>query len=240
MSTTDTLKQVAERGRTPLLAAVGAGDLALEQARTALTSLRSRAEALPGEAQVQVDLAAKEARTRAEQAAERARGASRQLATAVRPDAVASTVAELVEQARVQALATVEQLAERGAEVLEELRRQPGFRRFVARTEQAVDRVEDVVDEVLEETAETVSEASDEVTSLVQKAASKTAKATAKAEKAVDEVADSAKAALEETAEEAPAKPARKPATRTTSAAKATGTPATSARVTRTTKKTDA
>ena len=240
MSTTDTLKQVAERGRTPLLAAVGAGDLAVEQARTALATLRSRAEALPGEAQVQIDLAAKEARTRAEQAADRAR----QLAVAVRPDTVANTVAGLLETARTQAVSTVEALADRGADVLEELRRQPAFRRFAGRAEQVVDRVEDAVEEVIEETAEAVTEASDEVTSLVQKAASKTAKAAAKAEAAVDEAADSAKAAIDETAEtvdETAAKAARKPAERTTSAAKATGTKGTSARVgrARTAKSTD-
>ena len=59
---TTLLEQVAERGRRPLLVAVGAGDLAVEQARTVLATLRTRAEALPGEAQVQVDLATKEVR----------------------------------------------------------------------------------------------------------------------------------------------------------------------------------
>ncbi|MGY1830809.1 hypothetical protein ACI8AA_10325 [Geodermatophilus sp. SYSU D01180] len=239
MSTATTLlEQVAERGRRQFLVAVGAGDLAVEQARTVLASLRT----LPGEAQVQVDLATKEARTRAEQAADRAREAvtharanGRQLAGAVRPDAVVSTVSTLVEQARTQATATIEQLAERGADVLQELRRQPGFRRFVVRAEQAVDTVEDAVEEVIEEAAEAVNEASDEVTSLVQKAASKTTKAAAKAEEVVDQAADQAKAAIEEGAEatdEATAKAARKPAKRTTAArGKATGT---STRVTRT------
>jgi len=233
---TTLLEQVAERGRTPLLVAVGAGDLAVAQARTVLVSLRSRAEALPGEAQVQVDLATKEARTRAEQAAERARG----LVTVVRPDAVVTTVAGLVGQARTQAADTVEALAERGADVLQELRRQPGFRRFAAKAEQAVDTVEEAVEEVIEEAAEAVAEASDEVTSLVQKTAARTTKAAARAEAAVDQVADSAKAAIEDTAEaadeatdEAIAQAARKPAKRTT-AARGKAATGTSARVTRT------
>jgi heparin binding hemagglutinin HbhA len=216
MTTATTLiEQVAERGRTPLLVAVGAGDLAVEQARTVLATLRSRAEALPGEAQVQVDLATREARTRAEQAADRARG----LVTVVRPDAVVTTVAGLVGQARTQAAGTVEALAERGADVLQELRRQPGLRRFVARAEQAVDIVEDAVEEVIEETAEAVTEASDEITSVVQKAAARTTKAAARAEAAVDQAADQAKATLEgtaETADQVTAQAARKPAARTT------------------------
>jgi heparin binding hemagglutinin HbhA len=221
---TSLLEQAAERSRTPLLVAVGAGDLAVTQARTVLATLRSRAEALPGEAQVQVDLATKEARTRAEQ-----------LATAVRPDTVVSTVSGLVEQARVQAAATVEALAERGADVLQELRRQPGFRRFAVKAEQAVDTVEGAVEEVIEDAAEAVTEASDEVTSLVQKAASKTTKAAARAEAVVDEAADQAKATIEETteaADQATAKAARKPAKRTTAARGTTGT-GTSARVSR-------
>jgi heparin binding hemagglutinin HbhA len=229
---TSLLEQVAERGRTPLLVAVGAGDLAVEQARTVLATLRSRAEAIPGEAQVQVDLATREARTRAEQAADRARG----LVTVVRPEAVVNTVAGLVEQARTQAAGTVEALAERGADVLQELRRQPGFRRFAVKAEQVVDTVEDAVEEVIEEAAEAVTEASDEVTSLVQKAASRTTKAAARAEAAVDQAADQAKAVIEETAEaadEATAKAARKPAKRTT-AARGKAATATSARVTRT------
>ena len=231
-SATSLIEQVAERGRTPLLVAVGAGDLAVEQARTVLASLRSRAEALPGEAQVQVDLATKEARTRAELAADRARG----LATAVRPEAVVSSLNTLVEQARTQALGTVEALAERGADVLQELRRQPGFRRFAAKAEAAVDTVEEAVEEVIEETAEAVTEASDEVTSLVQKAASRTTKIAEKAEAAVDQVADQAKATIEDTAEaadQATAEAARKPAKRTT-AARGKAATGTSARVART------
>ena len=208
---TTLLEQVAERGRTPLLVAVGAGDLAVEQARTVLATLRSRAEALPGEAQVQVDLATKEARTRAELAADRARG----LVTVVRPDAVVTTVAGLVGQARTQAAGTVEALAERGADVLQELRRQPGFRRFAAKAEAAVDTVEDAVEEVIEEAAQAVTEASDEVTSLVQRTAARTTKAAARAE----------------AADEAIAQAARKPAKRTT-AARGKAATGTSARVT--------
>jgi len=41
---TTLLEQVAERGRRPILVAVGAGDLAVEQARTVLATLRSRAD----------------------------------------------------------------------------------------------------------------------------------------------------------------------------------------------------
>src|SRR3712207_9216472 len=87
---------VAVQNKQVLLAAVGAGDLAVERTRAVVGTLRARAEALPGEAQVQIDLAAKEARTRAEEAVRTARTSAQQVATAVRPDVVATTVAGLV------------------------------------------------------------------------------------------------------------------------------------------------
>ena len=80
MSTTDTLKHygetLVEQSRTGLLVTIGLGDVAVERARTVVGTVRTRPEALPGEAQVQADLAAKEARTRAEQARARAAAAA--------------------------------------------------------------------------------------------------------------------------------------------------------------------
>ena len=163
-TTTQTVKQygefavaqgrsIAEQAKTPILAVVGAGDLAVERARTVVAQFRSKATssimALPGEAQVQADLAVKEARTRATEAAGTARTTAQQFATAVRPEAVRSTVESFFETARTQAVATVEKLAEHGAEVVEELRQQPGFRRVVRRAERAVDTVEDALEDVL-------------------------------------------------------------------------------------------
>jgi heparin binding hemagglutinin HbhA len=174
-------EQLVERSRTPLLAVLGAGDVAFQATREAVESLRSRAEALPGEAQVQADLAAKEARARVQE-----------VRTATRPDAVLGTVSTLVDAARTQ----VEALAVRGAGVVDELRRQPAFRTVLRRAEGAVDTVEDALEEVLEETAETVAGASDEVTSVAQKAAAKTAKAAKKAEAQVEEAADATKATV--------------------------------------------
>ncbi|MCW2634245.1 MAG: uncharacterized protein JWQ99_612, partial [Blastococcus sp.] len=73
MTPTQTVKQYGETvvaaAKTPVLAAIGAGDLAVERAKTVVAQFRSTAEALPGEAQVQADLAVKEARTRATEAA---------------------------------------------------------------------------------------------------------------------------------------------------------------------------
>ena len=82
----------AEQAKTPFLAVVGACDLAVERAKTVVAQFRSKAEALPGEAQVQADLAVKEARTRATEAAGTARTTAQQLAVAVRPEALRSTV----------------------------------------------------------------------------------------------------------------------------------------------------
>ena len=100
MTTTQTVKQYGESvvaraspsRPDPVLAVVGAGDLAVERARTVVAQFRSQAEALPGEAQVQADLAVKEARTRATEAAGTARTTAHQFAVAVRPEAVRSTV----------------------------------------------------------------------------------------------------------------------------------------------------
>ena len=211
-------EQLVERSRTPLLAFVGAGALAVQATKDVVDSLRSRAEARPGEAQVQADLATKEARTRATEAAQAARTRVHEVQVAARPEAVLGTVAQLVDVARTQ----IEALATRGAEVVDELRRQPGFRAVVRRAESAVDTVEDALEDVLEETAEAVAEASDEVTSVAQKTAAKAAKVAAKAEDAVEETAESAKetvrAAEKPAADAAPAKAPR--AKKATSAAR--------------------
>ena len=205
MSRTGTLKSYGETlvdtGRTGLLAAIGAGDaavdVAVDRARSVLGTVRSRAEALPGEAQVQADLAAKEARARAEQA--------RAAVSTVRPESVLGSVTGLVESARTQALAAIGDLAERGEKIVGELRTQPAFRRVVARTERAVDSVEDTVEDVLEETAETVASASDEVTSVAQMAKARTDKAVDRATEETREAAESTKRTVRSSAEASPA-----------------------------------
>src|SRR3954463_1662581 len=150
MTATQTVKQYGETAvkltKTQLLATIGAGDLAVQRAKTVVDQLRNRAEALPGEAKVQADLGVKEARTRATEAAGQARAAAHQFRASVRPEAVRTTVVGVVGTARTQALATVEALAERGAHVVEELRQQPGFRKVVRRAESAVDAVEGTVE----------------------------------------------------------------------------------------------
>jgi heparin binding hemagglutinin HbhA len=233
MTATQTVKSYGETAaklyKTQLLATIGAGDLAVERAKTVVGQLRSRAETLPGEAQVQADLAVKEARTRAGEAVDRGRTAAQQLAAAVRPETVFGTVTGLVEQARAQATQTVDSLAARGAGVVEELRRQPGFRRVARRAENAVDVVEGNVAETLQESAQVVAEASDEVTSIAQKTAAKATKAAAKAEQKVEKAAAKTEEKVEAAATPEPAKTPRK----TTPAARKAAPAKTSARVTR-------
>jgi heparin binding hemagglutinin HbhA len=232
MTRTETVKHIGEtlvdRAKTPILAAVGAGDLAMERALTAVGRVRSRAESLPGDAQVQADLAVKEARTRADEARTRAteavgrtRTAAQQVAAVAHPETVRSTVQGLVGTARTQAASTVEALASRGEKVVDELRRQPGFKRVVRRTENAVDTVQSRVDDGLKGSAGTVSGAADEVTSLAQKTAGRANRTAERAEKQVAEAAQSAKSTVDKAAPAAPAKraPARK---NTTAARKAT------------------
>jgi heparin binding hemagglutinin HbhA len=219
MSTAQTVRQYGEtvlnQYKTSLLATIGAGDLAVERTRTLVEQLRTRAEALPGEAQVQADLAAKELRTRVSGAVT----AAQHLATNVRPEKVRASLAGLVETAREQAEETLEQLSDRGAGVVEELRRQPGVQRFLGRTERAVDVVEDRVEDLLEETSETVADASSEVTSVAQKAASKAGKAVDEAEETTRSAARSAREGVRSArTPKAPEKatPARRRAGRTT------------------------
>ena len=213
MSRTDTLKQygetLVETGRTGLLAALGAGDVAVDRARTVVTGLRSRAEALPGEAQVQADLGAKEARTRVETAREQARRAAVQARTTVtelRPETVLGTVTGLVEAARTQALGAVGELAGRGEQLVGDLRRQPAFRKVVARTERAVDAVEDGLEDVLDQTGETVAESSDAVASTARTAAARTGEAVDAATADVQDAAEATKATVSDAAaDDAPA-----------------------------------
>ena len=213
MTTTQTAKQygelavaqgrsLAEQARTPILAAVGAGDLAV-----------------------------REARARATDAVDIARSTAQQLAGAVRPDALRGTVAELVETARTQATSTLDSLAERGAGVVAELRRQPGFRRVVRRAEDAVDSVEDALEDLLEETAEAVVEASNEVTSVAQKTAARAGKVAAQTESSVDAAAAAVKDGLEDAVE--PPQRATTVSGKKSSAARTSANGTATARVTR-------
>jgi heparin binding hemagglutinin HbhA len=224
-------ERLAESYKTSFLAAVGASDLAVERTRTAVKDLRSRAVALPGEAQVQADLATKEARTRATEAVGKARTSAQEFAVSLRPETVLSTVVGLVETARTRTTSRLEELAERGEHVVEELRRQPGFRRIVRRAESAVDAVEDRLEDVLEDTGKTVIDASNEVTSIAQKTAAKTAKAVDKAETGTRNAAETAKGTVDAAAETKPAKATT--AKKTAPAAKKAPAKATTARVTR-------
>src|SRR3954464_5818198 len=108
MTPTQTVKQYGETAvsayKTLNLAALGAGDLAVERARIVVSQFRQKAEALPGEAQVGIDLAVKEARTRATEAAGSARTVAQQFATPVRPEVLRNTVPAAQQTAHPQAV----------------------------------------------------------------------------------------------------------------------------------------
>ncbi|MGY1843470.1 hypothetical protein [Modestobacter sp. SYSU DS0875] len=213
MSRTDALKHYGETlvdtGRTGLLAALGAGDVAVDRARTVVGQFRSRTEALPGEAQVQADLAGKEARTRAEQA--RARAAQAAAEARVRAAQAREQAAAAAQQARVAAAQARTAAVDAAATVrpdtvmgtvtglVETARTQalttigeladrgatlvgPTFQRFAGRAEQAVDTMEGAVADAAGTAQETVDAASNEVTSVAQKTA-------ARADDALDTVA---------------------------------------------------
>ena len=227
MSRTDTLKSygetLVETGRTGLLAALGAGDVVVDRTRTVVGSLRSRAEALPGEAQVQADLGAKEARTRVETAREQARRAAAQARTTVtelRPETVLGTVTGLVDSARTQALGAIGELAGRGEALVGDLRRQPAFRKVVARTERAVDAVEDGLEDALEETGDTVAQAADTVTAAAQQTAARTGEAVDAATADVQDAAEATRATVSDAAEPTEPPAATTPAATTTAPAR--------------------
>lgn len=204
MTPTQTVKQYGENvvtvAKPAVLACIGAGDLAVERAKAVFGQFVSKSQALPGEAQVQADLAVKEARTRATEAAGNARTTAHQLAVATRRRRCAAPSPAWSNRPhpgrrhrRVP--------GRRGAEVVEELRHQPGFRRVVRRAERAVDTVEDALEDVLEETAEAVVEASNEVTSVAQKTAAKATKVKALAEDKVEDVLGSREATAKKAVE---------------------------------------
>jgi heparin binding hemagglutinin HbhA len=217
MSRTDTLKSygetLVETGRTGLLAAIGAGDVAVDRARLVVGGLRSRAEALPGEAQVQADLGAKEARTRVEAAREQARRAAAQARTTVselRPETVLGTVTGLVDSARTQALGAIGELAGRGEQLVGDLRRQPASRTAAARTERAVDAVSAGIEDAAEKTGETVADAAEAVSSAAQQASARTDAAVDEVTADVQDAAEATTTAVTDAAD-APAEPAVAP-----------------------------
>ena len=208
MSRTDTLKHygetLVETGRTGLLAALGAGDVAVDRARTVVGSLRSTAVALPGEAHLQADLGAMEARTRLETAREQARTAVAQARTAV--DTLRTRAETLTGEAQVQADLGAKEARTRVEAAREQARRAAVQARTTVtelRPETVLGTVTGLVDSARAQALEAIGELAGRGEQLVGDLRRQPAfrKVAARTERAVDAVEDGLEDVLDEAGE---------------------------------------
>jgi len=134
--------------------AKGAGDAAVDQAKTAIATAKTPFYAVIGAS----DHAAKRA-------------------AAIRPDSVREAVREVVTEAVATAAKALRRYEKRGQMVVADLRRAPGFTRILKGAESAVDRVEDALEGL-------ISDAQGELKGVRQTAGSTASKAKATVRKA--------------------------------------------------------
>ncbi|GAA2055869.1 heparin-binding hemagglutinin [Williamsia deligens] len=214
-----------ERGlATPIYAAVGAGDLALQQVNEVLSQLRERAES-----------ATETAQARVEETRERIEG-TRERITSL-PEDIPSNIEELrtrftSEELRKVAEAYIEvatgiynSLAERGEETVERLRSQPEFQENVSKVEKAYNDAVDLTEDALGTVSSQTRAVGERAAKLANLASGKVSGAAGTVEAKARGSKDSPAAVLDELKEPATSAPAKKsPAKKTT--AKKTTTPA--------------
>jgi heparin binding hemagglutinin HbhA len=127
--------------KTPLLAAVGAADLALERVNEILAALRDRA----GEARTDASSRAQETRDRLTKLQEDLPKRREELRGRLSGD----ELRRAAEGYREQATEVYQSLVERGEAALERLRTQPGFEESRARAEQALSDTVELTQEAL-------------------------------------------------------------------------------------------
>ena len=127
--------------KAPLLAAVGAADLALERVNEILTALRDRAE----EARTDASSRAQETRERLTKLQEDLPKRREEL----RGRLTSEELRKAAESYREQATEVYQSLIERGEAALERLRTQPGFEESRARAEQALSDTVELTQEAL-------------------------------------------------------------------------------------------
>jgi heparin binding hemagglutinin HbhA len=127
--------------KAPLLAWVGAADLALERVNEIVTALRERA----GEARTDASTRAQETRDRLTKLQEDLPKRREEL----RGRLTSNELRKAAESYREQAIETYQGLVERGEAVLERLRTQPGFEESRARAEQAISGTVELTQEAL-------------------------------------------------------------------------------------------
>jgi heparin binding hemagglutinin HbhA len=169
----------------PLLAAVGAADLALERVNEIIAALRERA----GEART-------DASTRVEETRERLTKLQEDLPKRreeLRERLTADELRKAAEGYREQATELYQTLVERGEAALERLRSQPGFEERRARAEQAISETVEATQEALGTVASRTREVGERAAKLVGVELPKKAPKKAPAKKAPAKKATAAK-----------------------------------------------
>jgi heparin binding hemagglutinin HbhA len=185
--------------KAPLLAAVGAADLALATVNEIVAALRERAEEARTDAEARVD----EARANLTKLQEELPGQVTEIRERLNSDELRKAAEGYAESAT----ATYNRLVERGEAALERLRSQPGL-------EEAASRVESVTDQAVELTQDALGTVATQTRAVGERAAKLVGvELPKKAEEAAEPVKAAAKKApAKAPAKKAPAKKATPPA----------------------------
>nr|WP_233626946.1 hypothetical protein [Saccharopolyspora sp. HNM0986] len=197
------LGEAVDQARTPLLAALGAGDLAAHTIADALGKLRSKLN----------------------EGAESARSGVNELPQDLRERFDPAELRKLVDEYTQSAVQLYGYLAERGETAFERFQSQPGVQRAWGQVEQAQGRMEAAVTDARGLADDVLGKVSTASRSFGEKAARSTEQASASAAQTVRETSDDVAESVEETGSEtatATRSTAQKTANRT-SAAKSTG-----------------
>ncbi|GLZ38259.1 hypothetical protein [Actinokineospora sp. NBRC 105648] len=181
-----------EQARTPLLAALGAGDLAAKAVLDAVTKAKTRAEATRGELPTDI--------------------------SSLREKLDPAELRKLVDEYTAAAVKLYQKLAEQGEDALGKLRAQPQVKKLEEAIEAAQERVGDVAGDARTLAEDVLSRVSRKTRSVGEKTAHTAEDVAAEVAEVVldagDEVAHEARSASRRVA--AKTTPARKPAVRTT------------------------
>ncbi|MGU3292923.1 heparin-binding hemagglutinin [Williamsia sp. M5A3_1d] len=206
---------------TPIYAAVGVGDLALQQVNEVLTQLRERTEAATETAQARIE----ETRERLTETRERINALPEEVPAGIDDLRTRFTPEELrkVAEAYIEvATGIYNSLAERGEETVERLRTQPEFQENVSKAEKVYNDAVDLTEDALGTISSQTKAVGERAAKLANLASGKAAGAAGTVEAKARGRKDSPAKLLEELknpAEETPA--AKKPAAKKAPAKKA-------------------
>jgi heparin binding hemagglutinin HbhA len=157
--------------RTPLLAWIGAGDLAVNKVNDAVAKARTRAAERREQAQARAEKLQKQAQAQAEKLQKQATDLPAELREKLTAEELRKRYEEVADQAR----KTYTELADRGEETVERIRKQPRVAKVISAVEDATERfdknVEKVVDDVHDAGEEVLGRVSTETRSVGERAA---------------------------------------------------------------------